>query len=399
MTERPAMRNRCRSLVQVLLLCALLSPGGIGGAAGADEATGDRIAWHTGRRLQQELVRPVNIVLNRTTPRAVVQKLRELHHVALLLDRRIDPDQQIDVQFTQSTLHEALQAFALLLDGELAQIGATLFIGPAPSTDRIRTLIAVRTAEVKALDGDDSVRRQIELLRGATFSWNDLTEPAQLVDDVAEAFHVKRSDDARVPHDLWGAGVLADVNAVEALSLLLGEFDLTFQWDEQARAIRIFPAPDRVTVLQDHLPRKLKLDEALAVIRAEFPQLTPETGGRVISVAATVGEHDAIAELLAPASQPGPGADPSLGPLSRRRFTLTATRAEAIAILRTLETQGVGVQYDADRLREAGIDLQTRVSLKLDEATASELFTQLCEPLGLEFAIRGVTVTLSVKSP
>lgn len=350
---------------------------------------------HTGRRLTQELDRPVNIVLQRTTPRQVIVRLRELHQIALLLDRRIDPDRPIDVQFTQVSLQEALQAFAVQLDAELVRIGGTLFIGLPESIDRIRTLIELRTGELRGMEGEDAVGRQFTLLRGTTLAWEDLTEPARLVDEVCTAFDVKRVADSRVPHDLLAAGVMADVNAVEALSLLLGQFELTFAWERESAAIRLHPAPQSPTLLREHTPRKMKTDEAIAAIAARWPHLKPRRNGRSVRLEASVGEHEAVAALLDPPPAEPPPHETSLGPLSRRRFTLKATRAEAIAILRTLQTQDVAIDYDPQRLQQAGIDLQQMVTLELDQATADELFRQLCEPLGLTYEIDGSTVRLT----
>jgi hypothetical protein len=365
----------------------------------ADEAGAERTGWQTGRRLTQELARPVNIVLQRTTPRQVVLQLRKLHEIALWLDRRIDPDQPIDVQFTQVSLQEALETFALQLDAELAQVGGTLFIGLPGSTDRIRTLIELHTAELRQFEGEEAVGRQSALLRGTTMTWEDLAEPSRLVDDLCTSFEVKRSGEGRVPHDLWAAGAMADVNAVEALSLLLGQFELTFEWQDQSSAMSVVPMPRSVTVLREHTPKRQDLAQAVALIRQQFPHLKPTATGRLIRVDASIGEHEAIAALLDPSGAEQMSPTASQGPLSRRRFTIKATRAEAIAILRTLETQGVVVEYDAEQLRQAGIDLREVVTLKLNEATAEELFHQLCEPLGLMFEIDDTNVRLSPAAP
>lgn len=394
-------KERLRRQMWPMLWCAVLTLAALPAASSsaADDANATRTVWHTGRRLTQELDRPVNIVLQRTTPRQVVQRLCELHQIALLLDRRIDPDRPIDVQFTQVSLQDALETFAVQLDADLVQIGGTLFIVPPASSDRIRTLIELRTRELRELEGEDAVGRQFTLLRGTTLTWENLTPPARLVEDLCTAFEIAPIGDTVVPHDLWAAGVMADVNAIEALSLLLGQFDLTFAWQDQSTAMSIRRAPQKVTVPRQHTPRQQDVADALALIGEQFPHLQPQVSDRSVQLEATVGEHEAIAALLDPPQQTQMPREPSLGPLSRRRFTLKGTRAQAIVILRTLQTQDVTIEYDPEELQKAGIDLQQRVTLELNDATADELFRQLCEPLGLSFAIEDRTVRLSPAAP
>src|SRR5690606_10966642 len=113
-----------------------------------------------------------------------------------------------------------------------------------------------------------------------------------------------------------------DVNAVEALSLLLGQFDQTFAWQQQAEAIRIEPMPASITVQREHTPRQQELAEALTRLREQFPHLEPQVSGRTFTLEATVGEHEAIAAFLNPSAAVSMPGESSLGPLARRRFTL-----------------------------------------------------------------------------
>ena len=88
------------------------------------------------------------------------------------------------------------------------------------------------------------------------------------------------------------------------------------------------------------------------------------------------------------------GASPKPAPLASRRFTLTLKRAPAASLFAKLAEQGVQLRYDADALGDAGIDLEQRISVTLENATPDEFFRAICAPLGLSFSIRDDVVTL-----
>ena len=379
----------------VLILAALIALTAVGSpSASAEDRVEQNRAWLVGRRLQQELEKPVNIVRSRSTVRDVVRRIRELHEVALLVDRRIDPDRSIDVQLVQTSLGDGLALWATQLEAELVTIGGTLYIGPVDVTDKIRTLIALRTREVRE---DAEFQRLSELLQGTSLAWEDLAEPVELLDRVQTTFRCRALNPEAVPHDLWGRGAMADVNAVEALLLVLGQFDLSFEWQPGADSVRIVSMPASVVVEQSHTSRTMSVDDAVALVRKTWPDLQPTRRGRSVVVAGTAGQHDAIQELLNPPAQNSKSTPPTQGPLTNRLFTLTTTRTEAIVVIRTLELEGTKVEYDSQALEQAGVDLRRKLTLKLEKATADEFFTAVCEPLGLTYELDGTTVRLTPK--
>ena len=84
-------------------------------------------------------------------------------------------------------------------------------------------------------------------------------------------------------------------------------------------------------------------------------------------------------------------------PLARRQFTLTAEKVRIGDALQALREQGITVSYDEAAFQRAGVDFEKRVDLKLNKASAGLFLTLLCEPLGVEYAIEGTTVTLTLK--
>ncbi|MGD9856656.1 MAG: hypothetical protein AB7U20_17050 [Planctomycetaceae bacterium] len=353
----------------------------------------------TGVRFRQELRRPINVFLRAVTVRTVTERLAAQHNVAIVLDRRIDPDHVLDVQLAQVTLREGLDLFAAQIAADAAVVGSTIVLGPPASLDRLRTDCVRQVEFLRSLKEDKSRERTFELIQSRTFRWDDLQTPQELLLTVSRTFGVTVVNPELIPHDRWAGGVMANVNAIEALALIAGQFDLTFSWSEDVSAIELKESPQRLTIEDSYDVPAGRDEPALAAAGQECPLAAIRRDGGKLHVVATVREHERIAAILAPESRGPQAAAPDLGPLSRRTFTLTIQRAPAAAVLRTLEAQGVVVEYDADALQSAGIDLTQKISLSLQDAPADRFFQALCDPLGLTFHIEGKTVRLIPPPP
>ncbi len=349
----------------------------------------------TGRAFRQALRGAVNIVRPQAEVRSLVERLVTMHGIAVVLDRRIDPNRRIDAQLTQLTLLDGLKLLAMQIDAEAAVIGDTVVIGPSKSLDRMRTDIALQQQTLKDRDGDAARQRTFALLQGRTVRWDDLQTPAELLQQVADRFELTVDGLGLVPHDLWTGGVMSQVDAPEALALVAGQFDLTFVWSDDLTRVRLIPSPARLTVERIHRSSRDGVEKVVQFIRTEFPLAVLERSGRRLRVVGTVREQEQIARLLDGDAAQEPMPVPDLGPLRNRTFTITTKRATAISVLRHLETSDVRILYDPQQLAAAGVDLSRKVTLSLKNASADELFRTICEPLGLAFEIDGKTVKLT----
>jgi len=424
-TAQPQQATRQWAILLTFIGCLTLLP--------TARSVGDTTSpLFTGVRLRSELQRPINITRPDVPLREIIARLSELHHIAILLDRRIDPDQRIDVQLSQVTLNDGLELLARQVDADAGIVGSTIIIGPGDALDRTRTDIVIQVLSLSRSSIIAQQRFNRNVYSSKTIQWDDLQSPSDLVQMIVEEFAFTVPDSTlmfdefdssreqlktipvrrdlilsgidRIPHDLWAAGVMADVTVVEALTLVAAQYDLTCNWNLEATSVRLAPARGRQTIEkrytvspQRYKAVKLQLQEEapLANIVSMGPGFTPQ--GRYMMFAATVGEHERIKAILTGDPDKQQDDTPDQGPLQNRTFTLTTERASVIAILRTLESQGTNVEYDADALVAVGIDLSQKVTLSLNKATADEFFQALCEPLGLDYEIDGKTVRLTPK--
>lgn len=348
----------------------------------------------TGSRFRAELERPISIARDRAELRPLLERVSQTRGVAIVLDRRVDPGTAIDLNVPPLRLRDALTEIAGHANCIAGVVGDTVFVGPRAGAGPLRTLIALRETEL-----DDRAEqlggRAFELRRARTIAYEDLERPAELLQRIAAHWDLSVDGLEQVPHDLWAGGTLAGVNAADALSLVLVQFDLAFSWTEGAMGVRIVPVPEDVAISRIHDVRRITPAQALERVRAAFADLDVRVEGRALHVRGSVEQHEAVSRLARGESAEGPAPKPvDFGPLARRRFTFEVVRQPVRAVLEKLIEGGLDIQYDAAQLEAAGIDLSRKLSFHVRQATADELFETICEPAGLQFEVRGETVVL-----
>lgn len=340
--------------------------------------------------------------------RTILNRLANEYKIAILLDRTIDPDQELDLDLGYQQLNAGLQKIANAADADLRILGNTIYLGPPKRVAKLRTLEHLRSQEPLAVENQLPKGRVLDLIsRGQTVHWNDLDEPRQIVIDVAQRAGVTIINPEAIPHDLWATGTLPKATLTETLTLLLIQFNLTFAWSADTTQIRLIPIPETVAVEQAHTPaggpssrasravRERFLQQAFETWKQKFPGLTAKVdvdNNRVI-LRGTLEQHEAITQGNQLASQTKPP-DKNVPPLEKRLFTLRIERVPASALMKKLEDTGVTFQYDPAQLAAQNIDLDKPISMDVKKAKADEFFRALCNPLGLKFTISNVTVTL-----
>ncbi len=359
-----------------------------------------------GPEFQADLARTISTTWQETGLRDIVRQIASDRRVAIVLDRRIDPTEERSIRIPRHRLDEALGLIAETAGAQMRVVGSTVYIGPPQACGKLRTLVALRTAELLAFERtagrrSSTQRRILRLEERRNHHWRDLERPADILRRIAADYGLEVEGAEQIPHDLWAGATLAGVSAAEALSLVLIQFDLTFEWTRQAEGIRLRPIPDAVTVTRSYRPKRGTLEETVRLWKSRWPDLRIRLQDGRIVVSGTVEQHEAIAALerptgtLSDSSKTHPDAPP---PLERRRFTLQIRRIPAKVLLDELQKNyDMRFRYDARELARAGIDLDKRISMDVKQATAEEFFRAICDPLGLAFEIDGITVTLKPK--
>lgn len=328
--------------------------------------------------------------------RTLLGKLGTQRRIAIVLDRRVDPTVKVPVDIVDHSLKDSLRDIARQVTAEISIPENVVYVGPAAATGRLRTLIELRSSELQSAQIPE--RRRMDLRRRHSFTWQDLDSPADILQQVAERYHLTIHHPERVPHDLWGGSRLPDATAAEALSLILIQFDLTFAWQDSGQGIDLVAIPDDVAVERRTKPKGRAVADAQKLVDENLPELNARVDGSELVVRGTLEQHEAVAALLNRSTTTKPATGPKLGPLRQRVFAeIKFKRVPVRAIMKKLEESGVVFDYDAAKLTAAGVDLDQVVDLEIDKATADEFFQALFTPLKLLFVIDNLTVKLTPK--
>ena len=200
---------------------------------------------NTAGRFKKKLENPLTFSWKYLELRNVLETISENFQISILLDRRIDPDQKLDGALKEIPLQQGLESIAKQASAGTRVVANTVYIGPSRSADQLQKLVRLRTAELVDLTKEKQFPkgRHRELAQRNTLHWNDLDRPRDIIEKIAGRYKLEVKGLDRIPHDLWAHATLPAINSLEALSLLLIQFDLTFQWNDNASAIQIIPLP------------------------------------------------------------------------------------------------------------------------------------------------------------
>ena len=350
---------------------------------------------YTGRRFQQQLRKSVvGWSWKGRELRQVFRGISDDQHIAILLDRRVNPNRAFRGDFGNLSVQDALQQMADRVGAEARFVGSTVYVGPRQTCARMRTAVHLLNQQ---LDQMTDQARRLQLRSRRTVRWDDLQEPRRIIEDIAARFRLQVEQLDRVPYDLWSAGVLPQATANEALCLVLAQFDLWFRWNKDAGGIEIVSLPPALLIERRYPSVRTPVAETAKRWKRDFPGLTVKIQKQALVVQGTLEQHEMIAAGDATSRAVKPGRNPKPAdvlPIKKRNFTLTIKDVPASALIKKLEMSGMEFDFDARQLKSAGVDLDQRIQMQVRMADAETFFHALFDQMQIDFEILGLTVRL-----
>ena len=205
-------------------------------------------SWATGPALQKKLAEPVDIVLAENPLRQALESWSRNKNVAVLLDRRIDPGRKIEISLRQTPLKEVLETIAQKYNLGISMVGPVVYFAPPEVARAVRTLVALRREDVRRL-APGAAKKYFEQ---KSMAWDDLTTPRELLEKLGGENGIQIAGLEQIPHDLWAAADLPPLDLIERLTLIAGQYDLTFQVSADGNSITLLPVPEHVELVRTY---------------------------------------------------------------------------------------------------------------------------------------------------
>jgi hypothetical protein len=375
------MHGRLRELGLGIVLGFLIPTGG------AAAESRPAIPWLTGTSAHLQLgVVVANVYWSDAPLRQAVISLSRIHRVAVLIDRRVDPDQRLELTITNVPLEGVFQRIAEARGLGIAVLGSVVYLGPPAPASRLRTLSALRHDELGKLPPEIARR----FLATERLRWNDFATPRELLAQLAQAGGFEFVGLEQVPHDLWAGADLPPLPLVDRIALVAIQFDLTLEVNEDGSRVTLVPVPDDVSITKEYAggPQPEQLAEQWA---ASVPESEVRAVGGKILVRGPVEDHE---KLAGSRSAVAPTSSKSAGPRQgETRYTVKANQKPLGPVLKELAAKlNLELQIDEQALEAAGISLDQPVSFNVKDATVEGLFRAVLTPARCTFRRQGKVI-------
>ncbi|MDO4585494.1 MAG: hypothetical protein Q4D62_15525 [Planctomycetia bacterium] len=324
-------------------------------------------------------------------------------NVPLLVDCRVDPNTLLAGTFQHASRITILQEVLRNASTEekplqLTQLDGVLYIGPASYASKLQTLSVQMHEKVRTL----SPGKQKIWLKKAPLRWENRATPREILQELARKNRLKFSETKLIPHDLWVETELPPLDLIDRMILVLGQLGLTFRVDEEKPThIELLPLDEKRLYWEKSYPNAPSLEEKLATIRENFPDTQIRASGKRIQVRGIAEIHTFLASdetlCCVGAFRQGKSsvARTSAG-IDRKLLRISGkVSGTFLPVLKQFcEQQGYTLEFDANSLLKAGISLEQRVSLEVQEVTPDEFLHRFAERAGCRVSIEKNRVRL-----
>ena len=283
--------------------------------------------------------------------RQVAARLGEIGGIAIVVDRRLDPDTSITLDISAEPLDAVIARVAEAAQADVAPYAGHLRLVPRGGAAALAAAERMRATELRAAGASLRTRAT----KAATSSWEDGAVPRELVALAAAEAGIEIDGLDALPHDHFPQARLPALAHADRLDLLLAHFDRRVEW-------RIRPSPRGA--------RPMVTIVGLPTVVAPAPPALHST----------------------PPRRPGKAAPPAGAPAT---YTLTVA-APLDELLSTLARRfGLELALDGPGLARAGVAPAEIVRLELKDASREQLLDAICVPRQLAWHVEGDTLSVS----
>lgn len=356
--------------------------------AGWAQAADEPIVWRTGEKFRDQLDHKIGVTWENIPLRRAINSLSRSQAVSIILDRRVNPDENIDLSIEDVPLETLIKAIAEKKKIGMGIVGSTVYLGPGATADKIRTLATLRRQEAQQAKGGISGK----FLATKSLAWDEATAPRDILTGLATESKVTIQGLDKIPHDLWAAATIPTCSVAERLTLVAAQFDLTFELVDGTTTANLVDIPDKVTIERRFsIPAKLQSqsEQLIKNLSKLAPSAEASVDGATLFVRGKAEDQDLAEVMLS-----GKTAKKTTVVGGKKVYQLSIVMPVGTLIKTLGKKMELDVQIDEAAIAAAGLSLTKEVTVNVKDVTQDELFAAVLAPAGLTFDHRGAAIAI-----
>ena len=344
----------------------------------AQDATLEAVQWRTGRAFDEFAKSPISVSWQHAKLRSHLTHFSRSQQLAIVLDRRVDPNQLLDLTVKNVSIEQFLLRIAQASGTKFCRFGDCYYVGPPENAERLLGINAILTSGRQ--------RKQTVLSRSEPMSWPSLATPQEVLKRLSmeNDFEIKAFD--RIEHDLMTALDTPPMRLDMRLALLLSQFDCWFKQSEKTKTISIIDPPN-------DLKASLRMegyeaDNALLQrLRATAPSCKVAKTKRSITITGPTEELEMARNVAIESFEPQERS------LDQKRFQLNVKNKRGLILKAVAEQLAMELEVAED----CQDILEDVVAVEVKDATVEMLLDAILVETNCEYALDGQTLRLQRK--
>ena len=339
------------------------------------DTTDQNVQWRTGRALDEFAKSPISVSWQHAQLRDHLMQFARSQQIAIVLDRRVDPNQLLDITVNNASVEQFLLRIAQASGTKFCRFGDCYYLGPAGSAERLLGIDAI-------LSSGRQQKRSL-LSRSEPLSWPILTTPREVLKRLATENDFEIKDIDRIEHDLMTEVSVPLMRLDMRLALLLSQFDFWFKQSKTEKSISIVDPPNDIKASL----RMMGYDadkELLQRIRTAAPSCKVTKTKRSITITGPTQELEMARNVAIESFKPKSRS------LDEKRFQLNVKNERGLILTAVAKQLGMEVQVDKD-CQDILTDV---VVVEVKDATVEVLLDTILAGTGCEYSLDGQTLRL-----
>jgi hypothetical protein len=333
-----------------------------------------------GKEFKKTLSSLISVSWKNRQLRDGIQSLSRHYGISIILDRRVNPNKLMNLNIKDTSLINVLKKTGGTSQASLSILPGAIYIGPEHVSSSLRSLIFVKQLQIEEFKTGTFSTRKISI------QWNDLDQPRKIFENVVREFQITVGNIDLIPHDLWTSGSLSGVPFSEIASIILIQYNLTFEWNQNDK-ITLVPVSYPVSISKSYNITRKQLKKIVPEFQQDssFPKIDIQK--RIVSFKGSIEQHEKFHNRLTGKKLNNSVNNKPIS-LDRRQFTLKLKAGSAEILINLLRKNGIPIEYDEEAFESSGIDLKEKIEVDLKKASINELLDSFCKPLNIEYKIR-----------